>query len=266
MYQKRKELNRENNTLDKQIFAENQGVFTDMICYLRGSSLSAYDQERVRRDLTEMVLDAQERGDTLSDVIGGDYKAFCDEIIASLPHKSAGRRAAEYGGIVCLAAAVLGSIKILLSPSFLTWLPDFLTGRAAAPPYLAFFSGRCIAVRCHTHRFGAGCGADRSKRVRCGKGQGRKSCLYRSGAGSGCKPVPVAAVAGGNRAASRAAASCLCRCCCAVSSVSAVGCCGERAIIGLPFTFWADGLSFWLIYRSLNVSAVIRSRLIDCGT
>ena len=43
MYQKRKELNRENNTLDKQIFAENQGVFTDMICYLRGSSLSAYD-------------------------------------------------------------------------------------------------------------------------------------------------------------------------------------------------------------------------------
>ena len=81
MYQKRKELNRENNTLDKQIFAENQGVFTDMICYLRGSSLSAYDQERVRRDLTEMVLDAQERGDTLSDVIGGDYKAFCDEII-----------------------------------------------------------------------------------------------------------------------------------------------------------------------------------------
>ena len=101
MYQKRKELNRENNTLDKQIFAENQGVFTDMICYLRGSSLSAYDQERVRRDLTEMVLDAQERGDTLSDVIGGDYKAFCDEIIASLPHKSAGRRAAEYGGIVC---------------------------------------------------------------------------------------------------------------------------------------------------------------------
>ena len=144
MYQKRKELNRENNTLDKQIFAENQGVFTDMICYLRGSSLSAYDQERVRRDLTEMVLDAQERGDTLSDVIGGDYKAFCDEIIASLPHKSAGRRAAEYGGIVCLAAAVLGSIKILLSPSFLTWLPDFLTGRAAAPPYLLFSLGDAL--------------------------------------------------------------------------------------------------------------------------
>ena len=149
MYQKRKELNRENNTLDKQIFAENQGVFTDMICYLRGSSLSAYDQERVRRDLTEMVLDAQERGDTLSDVIGGDYKAFCDEIIASLPHKSAGRRAAEYGGIVCLAAAVLGSIKILLSPSFLTWLPDFLTGRAAAPPYLAFSLGDAYSpLRC----------------------------------------------------------------------------------------------------------------------
>ena len=47
MHQKRKELNRENNALDKKICAENQGVFTDMICYLRGSSLSAYDQERV---------------------------------------------------------------------------------------------------------------------------------------------------------------------------------------------------------------------------
>lgn len=149
MHQKRKELNRENNALDKKICAENQGVFTDMICYLRGSSLSAYDQERVRRDLTEMVLDAQERGDALSDVIGGDYRAFCDEIIASLPHKSFGRRAAEYGGVVCLAAAVLGVIKILLSPSFLMWLKDFLTGRPAALPRLAFSLGDvllCVAI------------------------------------------------------------------------------------------------------------------------
>ena len=143
-----------------------------------------------------MVLDAQERGDTLSDVIGGDYKAFYDEIIASLPHKSAGRRAAEYGGIVCLAAAVLGSIKILLSPSFLTWLPDFLTGRAAAPPYLLFSLGDallCAAILTASvlvveqivrNAFDA----EKDKDV--------KSCLYRSGAGSGCKPVPVAAVAG----------------------------------------------------------------------
>ena len=247
MYQKRKELNRENNTLDKQIFAENQGVFTDMICYLRGSSLSAYDQERVRRDLTEMVLDAQERGDTLSDVIGGDYKAFCDEIIASLPHKSAGRRAAEYGGIVCLAAAVLGSIKILLSPSFLTWLPDFLTGRAAAPPYLAFSLGDALL-----------CAAILTASVLVVEQIVRNA--FDAEKDKGVKAVCTAlGLAVG-------ASLCLCRCCCAVSSVSAVGCCGEQAIVGLPFTFWADGLSFWLIYRSLNVSAVIRSRLIDCGT
>ena len=49
-------LNKENNILDSKIKEENQATFTDMICYLRSSNLSAYNIEVVRNDLTEMIL------------------------------------------------------------------------------------------------------------------------------------------------------------------------------------------------------------------
>lgn len=63
MNRKTKELNRSNNALDQQISPENREAFTDMICYLRGAKISAYHQELVRYDLTEMVLSAQQRGE-----------------------------------------------------------------------------------------------------------------------------------------------------------------------------------------------------------
>ena len=61
MNRKTKELNRSNNALDQQISPENREAFTDMICYLRGAKISAYHQELVRYDLTEML-----RGQNLS--------------------------------------------------------------------------------------------------------------------------------------------------------------------------------------------------------
>lgn len=64
MNSKTKKLNKQNNILDRQISKENQSIFTDMICYLRGSNISEYDIEVVRQDLTEMVLSAQKRGES----------------------------------------------------------------------------------------------------------------------------------------------------------------------------------------------------------
>ena len=63
MNKKARKLNKENNRLDELIKEENQEIFTNMICYLRGSDLSDYNIEVVRNDLTEMVLSAQERGE-----------------------------------------------------------------------------------------------------------------------------------------------------------------------------------------------------------
>lgn len=85
MNKKTRELNRINNELDRQLNAENNKALTDIICYLRVANISACNQEIIRQDLLEMVLSAQERGENIQAVIGGDYKAFCDNVIASLP-------------------------------------------------------------------------------------------------------------------------------------------------------------------------------------
>lgn len=96
MNRKTKELNRSNNALDQQISPENREAFTDMICYLRGAKISAYHQELVRYDLTEMVLSAQQRGEKIREVIGEDYKGFCDNVIASLPPETRRQRIIDF--------------------------------------------------------------------------------------------------------------------------------------------------------------------------
>ena len=88
MNKKARKLNKENNRLDELIKEENQEIFTNMICYLRGSDLSDYNIEVVRNDLTEMVLSAQERGEGINQVVGNDYKEFCDSIIETFPGKT----------------------------------------------------------------------------------------------------------------------------------------------------------------------------------
>ena len=71
-----KELNKKNNLLDKEILEENQEIFTDIICYIRSADLSDYDVEVVRRDLTEMIIEAQERGEKVTSLFSGDYKEY----------------------------------------------------------------------------------------------------------------------------------------------------------------------------------------------
>ncbi|MGM0523556.1 MAG: hypothetical protein ACQER2_05885, partial [Bacillota bacterium] len=58
-----KELLKKNNTREKAIFKSNNDIYTNMIVYLRGSDLTEYDQEVVRADIIELILDGQQRGD-----------------------------------------------------------------------------------------------------------------------------------------------------------------------------------------------------------
>ena len=51
-----------------------------MICYLGVSGISKYNQELVRADLIEMILDAQDRGENIQQVMGKNYKQICDDI------------------------------------------------------------------------------------------------------------------------------------------------------------------------------------------
>ncbi len=129
MNKQTKEINKLNNILDKQISDTNQGVFTDMICYLRASELSEYDIEIVRQDLTEMVLSAQERGEDIKKVIGGDYRGFCDTIIDSFPPKSLKQRFIDFLDIVCLQLAILIAINTAIAKESFLIIMNILDGK-----------------------------------------------------------------------------------------------------------------------------------------
>lgn len=128
MNKKTKELNRLNNELDKRVSAESQEAFTDMICYLRGANISEYHQETVRQDLLEMILSAQERGENIQSVVKGDYKAFCDDIIASLPARSRKEKVLEFFDIVCWCLSILGLINIVIANETIALIRNFAAG------------------------------------------------------------------------------------------------------------------------------------------
>lgn len=92
MSREAKALKKENNELEKQLSKETEDIQTDIAVYIRSANISDVDQERVRRDITQMLIDGEARGESAADVIGGDYKAFCDEIIAEIPKLSRAKR------------------------------------------------------------------------------------------------------------------------------------------------------------------------------
>lgn len=83
-----KELLRQNNKKEKMINKLNVEIYTEMIIYLRGSDIDKYNQELVRADLIEMIIDGQERNYDIKKVMGGNYKEICDEIINAFPKKT----------------------------------------------------------------------------------------------------------------------------------------------------------------------------------
>lgn len=88
MKKKCRELLKSNNKREKEIYKNNEKIYTDMIVYLRGSDMTEYNQELVREDLIQMIIDGQNRGDDIQKVIGENYKEVCDEIIETMPKKT----------------------------------------------------------------------------------------------------------------------------------------------------------------------------------
>lgn len=81
---------------------------TDLVVYLRGQDLSRLHQEEIRRDILEMVLDGQARGQTMEEVVGEDYQTFCQEIVAAVPRRPAALR------VLAAVDDVLPALSILL--------------------------------------------------------------------------------------------------------------------------------------------------------
>lgn len=100
-------LRKINNEMQDRIDPADSGTMTDIVCYLRSTNLTAMQQEEVRRDIMDMLIDGRRRGQTASDVIGEDYRAFCDEIVASIAPVSPWYRVLNWTAGVLAALAIM---------------------------------------------------------------------------------------------------------------------------------------------------------------
>ncbi|QIB67887.1 hypothetical protein Ami103574_00545 [Aminipila butyrica] len=110
MNKETKQLLKENNQLSKQLKPHNDEILTNIVVYLRGANISDYQQEVLRRDITQMILDGESRGQDIQQIIGSDYKEFCDEILLEVPQLTLQDKVASFVQILCLGGAVLCSI------------------------------------------------------------------------------------------------------------------------------------------------------------
>lgn len=123
MSKRTKELLRENNAWEKEnLSAENQHLMTNIVTYIRSAAISEYEQELVRRDVMAMLAAGEREGRSAEKVIGDDAQAFCDEVIAALPPRSAGERAVDalrtgLLAFVVLAVCWLGAGAVEMIPS-----------------------------------------------------------------------------------------------------------------------------------------------------
>ena len=123
MTRKCRELLKENNKKEKMINESNISRYTEMIIYLRGSDIDKYNQELVRADLIEMIIDGQERNDDIKKVMGGNYKDICDEIINNFPKKTIKQK------LIDILNVSLSSIWILVGISLIqTIIVNLLQG------------------------------------------------------------------------------------------------------------------------------------------
>lgn len=113
MNKKTKQLLKQNNLLEKQLDKSDDIIMTNIVVYLRGSDINEYNQELVRRDILQMLIEAAKRGDDIEKVIGGDYKTFCDEIISVLPKKSGKEKMLDYIDIALMGLIILGTILFI---------------------------------------------------------------------------------------------------------------------------------------------------------
>ena len=81
-------LRKLNKMSEENMSKESNEVYTDMILYLRLSDLTLFQQETARSDLIQLILDGEQHGKNIHEILGGDYKNMVDEIINSFPPRS----------------------------------------------------------------------------------------------------------------------------------------------------------------------------------
>lgn len=91
--------------------------------YIRGSHISEYQQELICKDITNMMIEGQHRGLDMHDVIGDDYKEFCDNIILEIPKPTSLEKILLTFSELCLYACMV--ISLCIFTSLLNLIKDY---------------------------------------------------------------------------------------------------------------------------------------------
>lgn len=118
MRQETKELLEQNNQQETLLSADFQPVLDNMVTYLRATRLPYSLQEQARQQITQLFLAEQEKGASPAEIIGMDYKAYCDALLGQFPQNNRRTR------ILC----AIRDISLCLGiDTAILFLPDLLT-------------------------------------------------------------------------------------------------------------------------------------------
>lgn len=153
---KTKVLRKQNNEYEKSLPEDAKAVLTDIVVYLKSFPISEYQVELVRLDITRMLLEGTARGSSVSEILGDDYTAFCDHIVAELPPRTLRQTIAYHADILALGLAVLmplwmftGLLNNLKKGENWTYLP-VSSGTITATLLILFFSYAIVQYICKT--------------------------------------------------------------------------------------------------------------------
>lgn len=135
MRKETKALLQENNHRETLLSADFQSVQTDMVVYLRASRLPFSLQESVRRDILDMFQEGQERGASPAEVIGMDYKDFCDALLQELPKNNCRTH------VLC---TIRDASLVFCAGIGALFLPDLAVSLLTHTPFLTLTLGKLI--------------------------------------------------------------------------------------------------------------------------
>ena len=124
-----RQLLRENNEMEKLLSEDGRSVMTDIVVYLRCADISDIDQEQVRRDIMQMLIDGKARGMSPYEVIGEDYRVFCDNILVEIP------RLGRKEKMLAVVRDTLLGMTVLIVIWCCKCVLDYLAGGEKAPAF-----------------------------------------------------------------------------------------------------------------------------------
>ncbi len=114
MRQETKKLLEQNNQQETLLSPDFQSVLNHMVTYLRATRLPYSLQEQARQQITQLFLAGQEKGASPDEIIGMDYKAYCDTLLGQFSQNNRRTR------ILCTIRDVALFLGIGTSVLFLT--------------------------------------------------------------------------------------------------------------------------------------------------